>query len=142
VINVRDTNHLHPAVKIKALNMINECSRHGIDLLVTSTYRDIESQNALYAQGRSLPGPKVTNAKGGDSFHNYKVAFDVVPLRNGKPVWNTTGLDAALWEKIGQIGESFGLEWAGRWKNLKEMAHFQYTNGLKLSDFKAGKTID
>jgi len=122
--------------------MINECSRHGIDLLVTSTYRDIESQNALYAQGRSLPGPKVTNAKGGDSFHNYKVAFDVVPLRNGKPVWNTTGLDAALWEKIGQIGESFGLEWAGRWKNLKEMAHFQYTNGLKLSDFKAGKTID
>lgn len=142
MINSRDVNHLHPIVKVKALNFLNVCSRHGIDILVTSTYRDIESQNALYAQGRSLPGPKVTNAKGGESYHNYKVAFDVVPLRNGKPVWNTTGLDAALWEKIGQIGESFGLEWAGRWKSFKEMAHFQYTKGLNISDFKAGKTID
>lgn len=142
MINSRDVNHLHPKVKTMALTFLNACSRRGFDVIVTSTYRDNESQNALYAQGRSLPGPKVTNAKGGESFHNYKVALDVVPLRNGKPVWNTTGLDAALWEEIGKIGESCGFEWAGRWKSFKEMAHFQYTKGLTIKDFQSGKTID
>jgi peptidoglycan L-alanyl-D-glutamate endopeptidase CwlK len=65
MINSRDINTLHPRVKKMALDFIHECNKWNIDLIVTSTYRDIESQNALYAQGRSLPGPKVTNAKGG-----------------------------------------------------------------------------
>ena len=64
-------------------------------------------------------------------------AFDVVPLRNGKPVWGTSGDgiddnpaddntdDLELWQRIGQIGESLGLEWAGRWKTMREFPHFQ-----------------
>ncbi len=142
MINSRDLKDLHPTVAAKASVFKERCRAAGIDIIFTSTYRDHESQNALYAQGRTIKGKIVTKAKGGQSFHNYKVAFDVVIIRNGKPVWNTTGEDGKLWKKVGEIGESCGLEWAGRWKgSLKEMAHFQYTNGLTLDDFQAGKTI-
>jgi peptidoglycan L-alanyl-D-glutamate endopeptidase CwlK len=107
-------------------------------VLITSTYRNAESQNALYAQGRTLPGKKVTNAKGGQSFHNWRVAFDFVPIVNGKAMW----ADTALFTKCGEIAESVGLEWAGRWKGrMIEMAHCQFTDGLSLADFQNGKLM-
>ena len=105
---------------------------------MTSTYRDIESQDALYAQGRTTAGSVVTNARGGFSFHNYRCAIDVVPLVNGKPMWD--GKDA-VWAQIGALGKAAGLEWAGDWKSFKELAHFQYTGGLSLADLNAGKSI-
>ena len=61
----------------------------GITVMVTSGYRSFAEQNALYAQGRTKPGNIVTNAKGGQSLHNYGLAVDVVPLgANGQPNWN------------------------------------------------------
>lgn len=141
MINSRKITDLHPRVAAMATRFITECEKRGIDLLVTSTYRDAESQDALYAQGRTVPGKIVTKARAGQSWHNWRVAFDIVPLRAGKPVWGTNGPDGKLWETVGSIGESCGLEWAGRWKTFKEYAHFQYTGGLTLADFKAGKTL-
>ena len=141
MINSRKLEDLHPKVKPLMEEFIQKCTDNGIDLLVTSTYRDFESQDALYAQGRTTPGNKVTNAKAGQSFHNYRVAMDIVPLRNGKPVWSTSGADWTLWEAIANIGKSCGLEWAGDWKTFKEYAHFQHTGGLTLKDFQAGKTL-
>jgi len=138
VINSRKLDDLLPKVKTKVEAFIAICKSHNIDLLVTSTYRDFESQTALYAQGRTAPGKIVTNAPAGSSFHNYRCAVDVVPLVNGKPVWDGTD---PLWKQIGELGEQCGLEWAGRWKSFKELAHFQYTNGLTLADLKAGKQI-
>lgn len=137
MINSRKLEDLHPKVKTLCEQFIASCAKHNIDVLITSTYRDAESQNALYAQGRTTAGKIVTNAKGGQSFHNWKVAFDFVPIVNGKAQW----MDADLFNKCGEIGESVGLEWAGRWKKFKEMAHFQYTYGLTLADFQAGKTF-
>lgn len=143
MINSRDLNDLHPLVEALCRSFLDECKKEGIDLLVTSTYRDFESQNALYAQGRTLPGNRVTNAKGGQSWHNFRVAFDVVPLRNGKPVWGlNTPTDKALWMKVGAIGKAVGLEWAGDWKTFKEYAHFQYTQGLSMEDFRLGKSLN
>lgn len=136
MINSRNIADLHPRVQNLARKFIQECEEHGIKLLVTSTYRDAESQNALYAQGRTVPGKIVTNAKAGQSFHNWRVAFDVVPLVNGKAVWN----DDVLWHKIGAIGIECGLEWGGNWK-FKDTPHFQYTGGLKLADFRAGARL-
>lgn len=157
---------LFPA-KIRALNFMAAAAEAGIDMLVSCTVRDEESQNLLYAQGRTRaqldaaglynaqprPGRIVTNARGGDSFHQWRVAMDVVPLRQGKPVWGTFGDgidddpsddetdDLELWQRLGQIGESCGLEWAGRWKRFREFPHFQFTGGLAIGDFKAGRTI-
>ena len=141
MINSRKIEDLHPKVADVCRKFMAACEAQDIDVIITSTYRDAESQNALYAQGRTKPGRIVTNAKAGQSWHNWKCAFDVVPMRNGKPVWGTVGKDLELWNKVGAIGESVGLEWAGRWKRFREFPHFQFTGGLTLADFQAGKTF-
>lgn len=137
MINSRKIEDLHPKVADLCNQFKSECKDVGIDVLITSTYRDNESQNALYNQGRTTPGNKVTNAKGGQSFHNYRIAFDFCPIVGGKAQWN----DTATFNRCGEIAESLGLEWAGRWKTFKELAHCQYTGGLTLKDLQAGKTI-
>ena len=106
MINSRDIKELIPEIKIMAQQFLDKCEQEGIDVIITSTFRGFESQNAIYAQGRSKPGPKVTNAKGGESWHNYRCAFDFVPIKNGKAQWN----DLKLFERCGQIAESVGLE--------------------------------
>ena len=135
----RDLMELYPAVQARAVKFIETCKAEGIDLLVTCTYRDYEAQDALYAQGRAKKGARVTNARGGQSFHNFRCALDVVPLRSGKPVWGTTGADGKLWQRIGAIGKACGLEWAGDWKTFKEYPHFQYTGGFSLEQLRGGK---
>jgi peptidoglycan L-alanyl-D-glutamate endopeptidase CwlK len=142
MVNSRSLDELLPTVKRKVESFLMSAKNEGIDLLVTSTYRDAESQNSLYAQGRTKPGRIVTNAKAGQSWHNWRCAVDVVPIRNGKPVWGTTGPDLELWMRVGELGEEAGLEWAGRWKRFREFPHFQYTAGLTLKDLQSGKTIE
>lgn len=134
MINSRDVKELVPVVRKKAEALIAECKNQGVDIIITSTYRDIESQDALYAQGRTAPGKIVTKVKGGQSIHNWRCAFDVVPLVNGKAVWS----DSALWSKIGKIGTSLGLDWGGNWQKFKDKPHFQYTGGLNLYDLQKG----
>lgn len=136
MIASRDLNDLLPPVLDRANQFIAACTAAGIELLVTATYRDFEAQHRLYAQGRSMPGQIVTYADAGDSWHNWKRAFDVVPLRNGKPVWGTRGTDGALWTQIGQIGESVGLEWGGSWDRHPDMPHFQDKLGATLYGLK------
>ena len=137
MINSRSLDDLHPKVKDMCNLFISSCKKEGIAILITSTYRDIESQNKLYSQGRTEPGKKVTNAKGGQSFHNWKVAFDFVPIVSGKAQWN----DLSLFKRCGEIAKTHGLEWAGDWKTFKEYAHCQYTSTLSLKDFQDGKTF-
>jgi peptidoglycan L-alanyl-D-glutamate endopeptidase CwlK len=138
MINSRSLDELVPPAKQRVEEFLRLCALNHIDLLVTSTYRDNESQQALYDQGRTKVGKVVTNAKAGDSWHNWRCAVDVVPLVNGKPNWD--GSDP-VWTKLGELGEQAGLEWAGRWRTFKELAHFQYTGGLTLTDLKNGLHI-
>jgi len=139
-ISSRKIEDLLPVVGHKAIMHIHACKQAGIDLLITGTYRCAADQNKLYAQGRTTPGHVVTNAKAGESLHQYRVAYDVVPLRDGKPVWGTTTPeDKQLWQAVGELGLEQGLEWAGDWTSFKEFPHFQYTGGLTLADFKAGR---
>ena len=138
MINSRSLSDLNPKVAALCSEFINRCKEKGIDVIITSTYRDAESQNALYAQGRTTDGKIVTNAKGGQSYHNWRVAFDFCPIVNGKCQWQ----DADLFAICGRIGEDLGLEWAGRWSGkFKETAHLQFTGGLSLADFQNGKTL-
>lgn len=137
MINSRDIKELHPKVADLCQLFLDKCKEQGIDVIITSTYRDKESQQALYDQGRTKPGNIVTKAKPGQSFHNWRVAFDFVPIVNGKAQWN----DISLFKKCGEIAKFIGLEWAGDWKSFKEYAHCQYTSGLTLKDFQEGKNI-
>lgn len=143
MINSRSIEQLLPQVRSKVQEMLSIAKGEGIELILTSTYRDFESQAALYAIGRTTPGAsprmlkplgdRVTNAKAGQSWHNWRRAVDVVPVVGGKAIWN----DAKTWARIGQIGERVGLEWAGRWVGFREMPHFQLTEGRRLADLVA-----
>jgi peptidoglycan L-alanyl-D-glutamate endopeptidase CwlK len=154
--NSRSLDDLLPCVALRVRSMLARCAadpwfiKNKITILVTSTERDNESQDDLYAQGRTRPGKVVTNARGGQSWHNFKCAVDVAPERDGVICWGTKGdgidLDDAddhtddleLWERIAEHGEAAGLEWAGRWRSFKEFAHFQYTGGLTMAQMRAG----
>lgn len=137
MINSRKIDDLHPRVAALCRTFIDDCRKAGVDILITSTYRDNESQRALYAQGRTTSGPRVTNANAGQSYHNYRLAFDFVPIVNGKADWTNT----VTFRRCGEIAEGIGLEWAGRWKSFPELAHCQLTDGLTLVELRGGKTL-
>lgn len=129
----RDLDHLAPDVRALAHSFLALCNERGLDVIVTCTYRSPEEQAELYAQGRTKPGKIVTKAKPGQSLHNLEDAegfpaaraFDVVPIRLGKPVWGTKGEDLVLWQRVGQAGKDVGLEWAGDWPRFTEFPHLQ-----------------
>lgn len=131
----RKIEELLPKVAKAAQAAIDECKGHGLAVLISCTYRSGEEQNALYAQGRTKPGHKVTNAKAGQSFHQHRVALDLYPLVQGKP--DFTGA-APEWHKIAVIFKKHGFEWAGDWKTFREMPHFQMTGGHSCAYFAKG----
>lgn len=119
---------LDPKFRKKVQKFLTNASKKGIELRVISANRNCSEQNKLYAQGRTLPGKKVTNAVCGKSSHNYRKAVDVVEFKNGKPLWKNSN-----WEKIGRLGEKEGLEWGGRWKSIVDKPHFQDLGGKKIA---------
>ena len=128
-------DELLPIVKQKAQEFLNECNKQGVHVVVTGTYRSFAEQDHIYAQGRTTPGLIVTNAKGGQSLHNWRVAFDCVPVVGNTLCYNND----VLWSKLAQIGASTGLEWGGSWVSFPDRPHFQYTLGNSWQDFLAGK---
>lgn len=131
----RELTELDSKVQLAARAAITECEAHGLHLLISCTYRSGAEQNALYAQGRTRPGRKVTNAKAGQSFHQYRVALDLYPLVHGKPDFSGT---AKEWKEIAVIFKKHGFEWAGEWKRFRELPHFQITGGHSLGYYQAG----
>lgn len=121
---------LHPQARSRAERMLAHASAAGIVLLVTSTYRSAEEQAALFAQGRTAPGPIVTSAKPGSSYHNVRRAIDVAILspETGTLDWRWMGSAAAmpLWERLARLAEGLGLHWGGRWKR-PDRPHFEDT---------------
>lgn len=126
-----------PKVEKMAGIFLDKCKKAGYPLLITQAYRSKAEQDALYAQGRTKPGPRVTNAQGGDSFHNFGVAFDVCFLK-GIKAWYPAASDP-VWQEIGKIAATIGLEHGDR--GYVDLPHFQYRAGYSLEDFKK-KRID
>lgn len=148
MIDSRDVNSLLPAVRDKALHHKSLCAAEGIDIIFTCTLRDNESQALLYAKGRTVVGADanvtrpmgrtVTNARPGDSFHQYRVAYDVAIIEGGRLVWDDHPEGIAKWSRVGKLGELAGLQWSGRWTGtLRELAHFQDPGGKTLTQLKA-----
>ena len=135
MINSRDFDKLIPRTREKAVAFQIACREAGVPVLIYQTLRDKEFQDQLYAQGRTTPGKIVTNAKGGNSFHEYGVAFDFVPLVDGVPAWK----DDKRYQLCGQIGKQLGLEWGGDFKSIKDMPHMQDTAGFTIAEYAAGK---
>jgi hypothetical protein len=129
---------LNPYLRKKALELIELIYNNGYEIIITQGYRSIEEQNDLYNQGRTTPGNIVTNAKGGQSYHNWRLAFDIAILnQDGSIDWDSNYKYMA----IGKLGESIGLEWGGSWDAFKDLPHFQYTYGFSWQQLMNGTSI-
>ncbi len=130
-LNSQRLARVHPRLAELALRMIDLCAQSGIAVLITQGLRTWQEQDDLFAQGRSKPGKIVTNARGGQSWHNFGLAFDIVVLDSvGKADWDTAHPG---WKQAAGIGKSLGLEWGGDWKSFQDLPHFQIVGNLSLA---------
>lgn len=101
--------------------------------------RTWSEQEALYAKGRSAPGPKVTNAAPGRSMHNYGLAVDIVLIIDGKIAsWDTLkdfdGDKQADWMEVVRIFKAHGMKWGGDFATFKDMPHFEMSFGKTIPE--------
>lgn len=155
---------LMPDVRDLANKFVEEAKKQGINVKITNTLRGGGEQRRLFSKGRTkeqlaetrddrmfrqaleeyehgkitMPHGAVTNADAGDSFHNYSLAFDFVPIVDGKISYDITSkAGKARFQKLGNIGKSIGLEWGGDWKN-PDYPHMQLTHGKSIHDLYNG----
>jgi peptidoglycan LD-endopeptidase CwlK len=112
----------------------------GFDARVISGTRTYTEQDMLYRQGRSgSKGRIVTNARGGQSNHNFGIAWDI-GLFDGTGKYITA---AKPYKEAGGAGRGALLEWGGDWKKFPDPPHYQFRMPLTLADmrmkFEAGK---
>lgn len=131
----RDLKELLPHVQVAAMLFLQNCSTVGLTVLIYCTYRPREEQAMVYASGRTIAGPILTWARPGYSWHEWRRAFDAVPLVSGKPIWHVDPNTIPLWQLMGDCGKRAGFEWAGDWSEEKrEFPHFQMRNGLTIAE--------
>lgn len=114
---------LSPEVAKRTRDVIREMHAQGIYVGVAQGYRSIAEQNRLYAQGRTLPGPIVTNARGGQSNHNRGIAVDLFQYsRDGTQALFRN--DQAF-QVIVAAMKRHGFSWGGDWTSFKDYPHFE-----------------
>lgn len=109
----RRLSKVHPELASRVRTLATNLLKKGYQVEVTQGLRTVAEQDALYAQGRTKPGKKVTSAKGGSSYHNYGLAVDFALIHNGQYVWPDPH---PVWSAIGEEAARLGLEWGGTWK--------------------------
>ena len=113
---------LHPVLTTALRAVISELDGRGLTFEVVQGLRTFAEQDALYEQGRTTPGPIVTQARGGESNHNYGLAADLCPFVDGRPDWNAP---MKVWTALGTTAAARGLEWGGGWKKFLDKPHVQ-----------------
>lgn len=150
-ITLHKTKFLHPGIRQEVLDAYkyinNKLFGKPVRLRFSHSLRSFEEQDELYAQGRTKLFDsmgkrlnKVTNAKSGESIHNYGLAFDILLLidteKNGSfktPSWDTKadfdkdGLPE--WTEAVSYLKRLGWTWGGDWKSFPDYPHFEKTFG-------------
>ena len=105
----------------------------GIGARIISGTRTYAMQNALYRQGRfGNPGPIVTNARGGQSNHNFGIAWDI-------GIFTSAGgyvQDDAAYDDAARAGMSGELEWGGDWTTFVDRPHYQLKLPLSVAQIR------
>lgn len=129
---------LHPKVRQEVETIIKEIDTKltgKAKVRISQGLRTKKEQDDLYAQGRTKPGKKVTNAKFGQSFHCYGLAVDIVLILNDKEASWDINKDwdndkKADWIECVEVFTKYGWSWGGNWKTLKDYPHFEKTYGF------------
>ena len=145
-ITLKRIDLLHPLLRAEAHKMYEEmwkALRVRAIPRFSHTLRTIKEQDELYQIGRTKAGKIVTNAKGGQSYHNWGLAFDLVLIIDGKDAsWDTLkdfdGDKVSDWMECVTIAKKYGWEWGGEWK-FKDAPHFQKTFGKSIAQLLVGE---
>jgi peptidoglycan L-alanyl-D-glutamate endopeptidase CwlK len=117
---------LHPKLRDLATKLYNEAVQAtpaGVHPYIVETYRSFAESEALYQQGRTTPGDIVTDAKPGESYHNYGLALDFGLIINGTVSYTVD----ANWEKVVSIFDAAGFNWGGNYPGtFKDYPHLEY----------------
>ena len=129
----------HPKIKDELNVYYTECNNmlpKGVRLRFSHVYRSPKEQDALFNQK-----PKVTNAKGWQSIHNYGLAFDYVILldkdNNGTFESVDWDVDNEYHKIVISYFKSKGYEWGGDWRKFPDYPHFQKSFGFDWKTLKA-----
>ncbi|SDI54755.1 M15 family metallopeptidase [Natribacillus halophilus] len=138
---VSSDEELHPYVKEQKEALIERADDIGITVVITDGYRSSEEQDELYAQGRTTSGEVVTNAEGGESYHNYGLAVDfAIENEDGELIWDIeydgTGSGEPDWLEVADIAEELGFDWGGHWNDYP---HLQMDFGLSVEELQEAK---
>lgn len=119
---------LHPAIRQSAIDAYNEAVQatpEGVHPVIDQTNRSFAESDILYQKGRTTPGPKVSNAKAGESLHNYDLALDFHLVVNGVDKWEVDH----NWMIVVNVFKKHGFEWGGDWHSFQDYPHLQKTLG-------------
>lgn len=125
-----------PALSDKIYQLAAMLEDEGIVFRVTQGLRSWNDQDKLYQQGRTTPGPIVTDAPAGYSWHEFGLAVDVSPFdAAGKPEWNETDpVWGPIWRRLISVGESLGMYSGNEFVHCpKDDPHFQLTGTFPVS---------
>lgn len=126
----REIGALVPEMAERIRTLVAEMEAVGHPIVVVETLRSYARQDALYAQGRTVSGQKVTNARGGQSWHNFGRAVDLAFKDGPKGVtW------MGPWDLLGRHGELLGLQWgvvSSKTGKRSDLGHFEFRGGLTL----------
>lgn len=137
-ITLQRISQAHPKVRASLLQQYKEANNllgKGSRLRFAHVYRSNAEQDALFNKR-----PKVTQAKGGQSIHNYGLAFDIVLLydNDGNGTFEEASWSMikdfdkdskADWMEVTNYFKSKGWEWGGDWTKFKDAPHFQMDFG-------------
>lgn len=127
-----DVSSLYPPFFTKVNQLVANCAARGHVFFANSTYRSVEQQDVLYAQGRTKPGQIVTNARGGQSAHNFAIAVDFThdaddDASNGlQPDWTPE-----QYRVLGEEAVKLGLEAGFNWPSFPDRPHVNLDIGSK-----------
>lgn len=127
MINSRSLDDLRPDVRANVEQLLDECTRQGLRVLITQTLRDDEYQATLYAQGRTRSGQIITNSKV-TTFHGRGLAFDFCQNIKGQEY-----SDPAFFLAVATIAKHMGFSWGGDWKTFPDRPHLQWDDHGKWS---------
>lgn len=134
-ISLDRANLLHPKVRqevIETIESLEATFPAGTKIRIVQGLRTIEEQDALYAKGRTTPGPRVTNARGGKSYHNYGLAIDYVIMEGTAINWNHPRN-----KEVVAAFKSKGWKWGGDFKSIVDKPHFEKSFGYTVSQLYA-----
>lgn len=132
-----DWDWLYPEVRINAGHVIDDMAEEGFVVFAYSGFRSWDEQEKIYAIGRTdeskAAGEKiVTNAKPGNSLHNYGLAIDLAFSKSGTNPWS----ESHPWDLLGEKVRDHDLQWGGDWTRFQDRPHIYRDYGFTIPALK------